>query len=109
MRPRTSCMARAAGGDEMPQQAAWSPRRRAERIAEALAQLEAERTAAEQETEAKAAEFRVRQRAGRRTGPPPAGAAAALAQENLARGIAARGAQGRKSVGEGRRVGGGGR
>jgi len=80
-------------GDEMPQQAAWSPRRRAERIAEALAQLEAERTAAEQETEAKAAEFRVRQRAGRRTGPPPAGAAAALAQENLARVIAAREAQ----------------
>src|SRR5689334_4963432 len=93
MRPRTSCMARAAGGDEMPQQVAWSPRRRAERIAEALAQLEAERTAAEQETEAKAAEFRVRQRAGRRTGPPPAGAAAALAQENLARVIAAREAQ----------------
>ena len=80
-------------GDEVPQEAAWSPRRRAERIAAALAQLEAERKAAEQEQEAKAAEFRARQRAGRRTGPPPAGAAVALAQENLARVIAAREAQ----------------
>jgi len=83
-------------GDELPPEegeegeAGWSPRRRRERIAEALAQLEAERAAEQAEQEAKAAQFRARQRAGRRTGPGPAGAAVALAQENLARVIAAR-------------------
>jgi transposase len=83
-------------GDELPAEegaGSWSPRRRAERIAEALAQLEAERAAAEQEAEAKAEQFRARQRAGQRTGPPPAGAEVALAEENLARVIAARQAQ----------------
>src|SRR5256714_267123 len=81
-------------GDEVPPQAAvWSPRRRRERIAEALAQLEAERAAAEQEAEAKAEQFRARQRAGQRTGPAPAGAEVALAEENLARVRAAREAQ----------------
>jgi transposase len=81
-------------GDEVPPEAAaWSPRRRAGRIAEALAQLEAERKAAQAERDAKAEEFRARQRAGQRTGPPPAGAEVALAEENLARVIAARQAQ----------------
>jgi hypothetical protein len=80
-------------GDEVPGEAGWSPRRRGERIAAALAQLEAEREAAQAEQDAKAAEFRARQRAGLRTGPAPAGAAVALAEENLARVIAARQAQ----------------
>ncbi len=83
-------------GDELPAEegpGSWSPRRRRERIGEALAQLEAERRAAEQEREAKAAEFRARQRAGQRTGPAPAGAEVALAGENLARVTAVREAQ----------------
>ena len=79
-------------GDELPPDA-WSPRRRRERIAGALAQLEAGRQAAEAERDAKAQEFRARREAGQRTGPPPAGAGVALAQENLARVIADRGAQ----------------
>ncbi len=83
-----------ARGDEVPPEAAaWSPRRRKERIAEALAQLEAERRAEQAEQDAKAAEFRARQRAGLPTGPAPAGAEVALAQENLARVTAAREAQ----------------
>jgi transposase len=81
-----------ARGDEVPEDA-WSPRGRAGRIAEALAQLEAEREAAEAEQRAKAAEFRARQQAGRPAGPAPAGAEVALAQENLARVIAEREAQ----------------
>jgi transposase len=81
-----------ARGDEVPPQA-WSPRRRRERVAEALAQLEAGREAAEAEQQAKVAEFRARQRAGLRTGPPPAGAEVALAEENLARVRAAREAE----------------
>jgi transposase len=81
-------------GDELPpDEGAWSPRRRAERVAEALAQLEAERKAAEAERDAKVAEFRARREAGLRTGPPPAGAEVALAEENLARVTAARQAQ----------------
>src|SRR5689334_20442789 len=76
-------------GDEVPP-GAWSPRGRAGRIAEALAQLEAERQAAEAEQRAKAGQFRARREAGLRTGPPPAGAAVALAEENLARVIAER-------------------
>jgi hypothetical protein len=83
-------------GDELPAEegaGSWSPRRRAERIAEALAQLEAERRAAEAEQQAKAEQFRARQQAGQRTGPAPAGAAVALAEENLARVRAARAAQ----------------
>ncbi len=79
-------------GDEVPQEA-WSPRGRAGRIREALAQLEAERRAAEAEQQAKVAEFRARQEAGLPTGPPPAGAEVALAQENLARVTAQRQAQ----------------
>src|SRR4029077_20129945 len=76
-------------GDEVPPDA-WSPRRRGERIAAALAQLEAEREAAEAEQQAKAEGFRERQRAGQRTGRGPAAAEVALAEENLARVRAAR-------------------
>ena len=79
-------------GDEVPPDA-WSPRRRGERIAAALAQLEAEREAAEAEQQAKAEGFRERQRAGQRTGRGPAAAEVALAEENLARVRAARVAQ----------------
>jgi hypothetical protein len=94
-------------GDEVPEQA-WSPRRRGERIAAALASLEAERAAAEAERAAKAEAFRARQRAGARTGMSPAGAAVELAEENLARARAARAAQleeleGRYAAGEPRR------
>jgi transposase len=80
-------------GDEVPREVAWSPRRRGERIAAALAQLEAEREAARAEADAKAEQFRARQRAGQRTGPGPAAAAVALAEENLARVRAARQAE----------------
>src|SRR5690349_7005834 len=76
-------------GDEVPPEA-WSPRRRGERIAAALAQLEAEREAAEAERQAMAEGFRERQRAGQRTGRGPAAAEVALAEENLARVGAAR-------------------
>jgi hypothetical protein len=79
-------------GDEVPPEA-WSPRRRGERIRAALAQLEAERQAAEAEQEAKAEGFRERQRSGERTGRGPAGAEVALAEENLARVRAAREAE----------------
>ncbi len=75
-------------GDEVPEEA-WSPRSRAGRIAAALADLEAERRAAEQEQAAKAEEFRARQRSGQRTGCSPDSAAVALAQEKLARVMAA--------------------
>src|SRR2546429_142859 len=75
-------------GDEVPEEA-WSPRGRAGRIAAALADLEAERRAAEQEQAAKAEEFRARQRSGQRTGCSPDSAAVALAQEKLARVMAA--------------------
>jgi hypothetical protein len=79
-------------GDEVPEDA-WSPRRRDERIRAALADLEAERTAAEAQQEARAEAFRERQRAGQRTGCPPVSAAVELAEENLARVRAARAAQ----------------
>jgi transposase len=75
-------------GDEVPEQV-WSPRTRAGRIAAALADLEAERTAAEAEQAAKAEAFRERQRAGQRTGCSPASAAVELAEEKLARVTAA--------------------
>ena len=75
-------------GDEVPEDA-WSPRRRDGRIAAALASLDAERAAAEQAGQAKAAEFRARRRAGQRTGPAPASAAVELAQEKLDRAVAA--------------------
>jgi transposase len=75
-------------GDEVPEQA-WSPRGRARRIAAALADLEAERKAAEQEQAAKAEGFRERQR----TGCSPDSAAVQLAEEKLARVTAAQQAQ----------------
>ena len=70
---------------------AWSPRERAGRIRAALADLEAERTAAAQAEAVKAEGFRERQRAGERTGCSPVSAAVELAQENLARVMAAAG------------------
>jgi transposase len=75
-------------GDEVPEQV-WSPRSRAGRIRAALADLEAERAAAEQERAAQAEGFRERQRSGQRTGCSPASAAVALAEEKLARVTAA--------------------
>jgi len=81
-----------ARGDEVPEEA-WSPRGRAGRIREALAQLEAERAAEQAERDAEAAQFRARQQAGQRTGCSPAHAAVALAEENLARVRAAREAE----------------
>jgi len=75
-------------GDEVPQEA-WSPRSRAGRIAAALAGLEAGRKAAEAEQAAKAEGFRARQAAGQRTGCSPAAGAVALAEEKLARVMAA--------------------
>jgi transposase len=77
-----------ARGDEVPGDA-WSPRRRDQRIAAALASLRAERAAAGKEAAAKAEAFRARQRAGQRTGCSPASAAVELAGENLARVTAA--------------------
>jgi transposase len=79
------------GGDEPPDR--WSPRDRRQRIAAALAGLDAERDAAEAAEAAKAQTFRQRREQGRRTGPAPAAAAVALAEENLARARAARAAQ----------------
>jgi hypothetical protein len=75
-------------GDEVPPEA-WSPRGRAGRIRAALAGLEAERRAAEREQAAKAEGFRDRQRAGQRTGCSPDSAAVQLAEEKLARVMAA--------------------
>jgi transposase len=75
-------------GDEVPPQA-WNPRSRGGRIAAALAGLEAGRKAAEAERAAKAEGFRARQAAGERTGRAPEAAAVALAEEKLARVMAA--------------------
>jgi hypothetical protein len=75
-------------GDEVPPEA-WSPRSRDQRIRAALADREAERAAAQAREEAKAEEFRARQAAGQRTGCSPASAAVELAQERLARLMAA--------------------
>jgi transposase len=75
-------------GDEVPPEA-WNPRGRAGRIAAALADLEAEREAAEAAEAAKAEGFRARQAAGQRTGCSPDSAAVELAQEKLARVTAA--------------------
>ena len=77
-----------ARGDEVPPEA-WDPRSRAGRIAAALADLEAERKAAEQAEAAKAEGFRGRQAAGERTGCSPDSAAVELAREKLARVMAA--------------------
>jgi transposase len=75
-------------GDEVPPEA-WNPRGRAGRIAAALADLEAEREAAEAAETARAEGFRARRAAGQRTGCSPDSAAVELAQEKLARVTAA--------------------
>jgi hypothetical protein len=75
-------------GDEVPEEA-WSPRSRAGRIRAALADLEAERAAAQEAEAAKAEAFRERQAAGQRTGCSPVSAAVELAEEKLARVMAA--------------------
>jgi hypothetical protein len=78
-------------GDEVPGEA-WRPRSRNSRIAAALASLKAERLA-EEEEEARAEAYRARRQAGERAGCPPASAAVAEAEENLARVRAARAAE----------------
>ena len=77
-----------ARGDEVPE-GAWRPGRRDERIAAALAGLEAEQDEARRAEEAKAAQFRARRVAGQRTGPALLAAAVQLAQERLDRAVAA--------------------
>jgi transposase len=79
-------------GDEVPA-GAWSPRSRDERIRAALADLEAERAAAQAAEEARAEAYRARRAAGERAGCPPASAAVAEAEANLARVRAARAAR----------------
>jgi hypothetical protein len=79
-------------GDEVPEDA-WSPRRRDERNAAALAGLRAEGEAAEAAEAARAEVYRQRRQAGERAGCPPASAAVELAEENLARVRAARAAR----------------
>ena len=75
----------AARGDELPPELA-DPVTRRERIAAALAGVEAERRAAAGAgPQARAEAFRERQRAGRRTGCPPDLAAAELAAEQVGR------------------------
>jgi transposase len=82
-----------ARGDEVPG-ACWSPRRRAQRIAAALASLQAERTAAAAEREALARACVEPARAGTpRTGRHPAEAAVELARLNLEKVTAAQQAQ----------------
>jgi transposase len=75
-------------GDEVPEEA-WDPRSRDGRIRAALADLEAGREVAAAEEAAKAEGFRARQRAGQRTGCSPVSAAVQLAEEKLARVLAA--------------------
>jgi transposase len=79
-------------GDEVPEQA-WRPRSRASRIAAGLASLKAERDEAAAAEQARAGAYRARRAAGERAGCPPASAAVAEAEENLARVRAARAAQ----------------
>jgi transposase len=79
-------------GDEVPEQA-WRPRSRASRIAAGLASLKAERDEAAAAEQARAEAYRARRAAGERAGCPPASAAVAMAEENLARARAARAAQ----------------
>jgi len=75
-------------GDEVPE-GAWSPRRRAGRIAAALASVQAERAAARAAGEDNAAAWRERQRSGKPPGRAPAASAVALAEEKVARARAA--------------------
>jgi transposase len=71
-------------GDEVPAELA-DPRSRAERIAAALAELEADREAADRERQDQAREYLS---GPRPPGAPPAGARLAAAQERLAQAIA---------------------
>jgi transposase len=80
-----------AAGDEVPEEA-WSPRKRGQRIAAALASLQAERQAAETERQQQAADYLRHQGEGR-PGAPPGGAAVAAARVRLERARAARAAQ----------------
>ena len=73
-----------ARGDELPAELA-DPVTRRDRIRRVLADLEAERKAAQDAEQAQVAGFRERQRTGQRTGCSPARAAAGLAAENVAR------------------------
>jgi transposase len=77
-----------ARGDELPAELA-DPRTRAERIAAALAQLQAERRAGEQQAQAQASAYLAQAAAGRAPGKPPAGAAVAAARLELDRRTAA--------------------
>jgi transposase len=79
-------------GDEVPPEA-WSPRSRDERIRAALADLEAERAAAEAAEAARAGAYRARRAAGEHAGCPPASAAVAEAEATLAKVRAARAAE----------------
>ena len=84
-----------ARGDEVPGddgEGRWSPRRRGERIAAALAGLQAERQAAEAEAGQQAADYLAHQGQGR-PGAPPASAAVAAARVRLEAARAARVAQ----------------
>jgi transposase len=94
-------------GDEVPAEVA-DPRTRDERIRRALADLDAERKAAQAAEEARAEAFRERQRSGQRTGRAPGSAEVMMAEENLARVRAARVArlaelEGRYAAGQPRR------
>jgi transposase len=80
-----------AAGDEVPGDA-WSPRRRAGRIAAALASLRAEREAAQAGREQQAAGYLRHQGEGR-PGAPPAAAAVQAARVRLERARAGRAAQ----------------
>ncbi|HEX4657289.1 MAG TPA: transposase [Streptosporangiaceae bacterium] len=76
-------------GDEVPEDA-WSPRRRDQRVAAALASLRAERQAAESERARKEQEHLADAAAGApRRGSPPAGAAVELAAMKVERARAA--------------------
>jgi transposase len=96
-------------GDRVPPGGAGGSR--GERIAAALADLQAERQAAGQAEAARAETFRARLAAGQPTGPAPAGAEVELARERLARAeaaqqakIAARDASDAAALAAGRRI-----
>ena len=101
-------------GDRVPPGGAGGSRGerdRGERIAAALADLQAERQAAGQAEAAKAETFRARLAAGQPTGPAPAAAEVELARERLARAeaaqqakIAARDAADAAALAAGRRI-----
>jgi transposase len=101
-------------GDEVPPEAA-DPRTRDERIRKALAELEAERQAAEQGKDAQAQAYLADARAGRaRRGRVPAAAALAAAEDRLAEAeaaaaarVAARKARDSEAAAAGRRGSGG--